>query len=435
MLLLITVYSCTRSTRIQYESVSSADTTEGYQKFLRKNPESSFTEDAKDKLYRAAYIQTIEKNTAEAYDEYIRKYPDSPYLDDLIKQKENTLIYAVFEEVKEQNTLQGYINFVTKYPEHDLAKEATKSILNIQLNLTEKPSSNSIDGVDIRKLTLEQISQLTPEQIERLIKNLQQQPPKSASRTFPVAQPPSVQLGELTANAPIFFPPETGFIEAPTAANPKKTIPSKRADLQTTQPQFQAKATIPELQPQNRVEAQITEPKPQAEAKIGKTKPQTKAQITDIEGQTSPEKYSDLVDDTIVSFRTPNTTDKILYGKAFGSSRAPRVIHKEFSFFIKTLQRTSQYVEIKASFHNLNKIEKEFVFSRINLVNSQGKRVKPVRVAGGGWKVLSNGAVQTKAFGNERSEFIILFPSLNLFRNDSYKLYVTVNNKNYLIQI
>ena len=52
-------------------------------------------------------------------------------------------------------------------------------------------------------------------------------------------------------------------------------------------------------------------------------------------------------------------------------------------------------------------------------------------------KFLTLGArgVKNKAFGNERTEFVILFPSLNLFRNDSYKLYVTVNNKNYLIQI
>ena len=92
------------------------------------------------------------------------------------------------------------------------------------------------------------------------------------------------------------------------------------------------------------------------------------------------------------------------------------------------------YREIKASFHNLNKLEKEFFFSRINLVNSQGKRVKPISVRGGGWQVAGSG-VKNKAFGNERTEFVILFPSLNLFRNDSYKLYVTVNNKNYLIQI
>ena len=82
----------------------------------------------------------------------------------------------------------------------------------------------------------------------------------------------------------------------------------------------------------------------------------------------------------------------------------------------------------------ISKLEKEFFFSRINLVNSQGKRVKPVSIKGGGWKVSGNG-VRSKAFGNERTEFIILFPSLNLFRNDSYKLYVTLDEKNYLIQI
>ena len=90
-LLLLTFYTCTRSDRIQYEAVQSIDTTEGYQQYLRNNPDSRFLNEVKDKLYRTAYVKTVETNTAKAYDDYIRKYPESPYLEDLIQKKEAVL--------------------------------------------------------------------------------------------------------------------------------------------------------------------------------------------------------------------------------------------------------------------------------------------------------------------------------------------------------
>ena len=449
LLLISFCYACARSDRIQYESAQSIDSVEGYQQFLRKNPDSRFADDVQKQLYKAAYVKTVETNTAEAFDEYIRKYPESPYLENLIKKKEAVLIAEVFKEVQEADTLRAYVDFVTKYPESDLAKESTKNILSKQLELGVKPSENVGSATesslgDITKLTPEEISKLPPEQISAFIKSLQQQPPKTASRRLPVAQTPSAQIGELTAQAPLLLPPQAGFIEEPAASSPnRQKSPSIKADLQEN-PQFEVKAGILEKEPQNQVRAEILDKKPQikAEAKISDTNgkissivPDADVKTPDAENQTLPEQYSDLVDNTAISFRSPSTPDKILYGRAFIPAQAPRVIHKEFSFFIKALRRTSQYVEIKASFHNLKQVEKEFIFSRINLVNSHGKRVKPIRVEGGGWKALNNGVVQSKAFGNERSEFVILFPSLNLFRNDNYKLYVTLNNKNYLIQI
>ena len=134
-LLLLTFYSCRSISRIRYEAAQSAGTVESYQQFIRDNPKSRFLEDAEDKLYKTAYVKAVEENTAKAYDDYIRKYPESSYLEDLIEKKEDTLIAEVFKEAQEENTLQGYIDFVTKYPEHDLAKEATKSILNKQKQL------------------------------------------------------------------------------------------------------------------------------------------------------------------------------------------------------------------------------------------------------------------------------------------------------------
>ena len=61
---------------------------QGYQQFLRKNPDSRFAYDVQKQLYKAAYLKTVETNTAEAFDEYIRKYPESPYLENLIRKKE-----------------------------------------------------------------------------------------------------------------------------------------------------------------------------------------------------------------------------------------------------------------------------------------------------------------------------------------------------------
>ena len=389
-LLLLTFYSCRSISRIRYEAAQSAGTVESYQQFIRDNPKSRFLEDAEDKLYKTAYVKAVEENTAKAYDDYIRKYPESSYLEDLIEKKEDTLIAEVFKEAQEENTLQGYIDFVTKYPEHDLAKEATKSILNKQKQLQSKPTkptkSSESSLADITKLTPDQISNLSPEQIDAIIKRIQQQqPPKTASNITPVAQPPSAQIKELVAQAPLAFPLPTGFVEEPTAVDPnKRQALSRKADLQEGQPQTQAKARIVEGQPQIQAEAGIVEGQPQIQAKAGIVEGQPQIQA---EGQTSAEQYGDFLDDTPIGLRSPGTPNKILYGKAFVSPRAPRVIHKEFSFFIRALQRTAQYVEIKASFHNLNKLEKEFFFSRINLVNSQGKRVKPISVRGGGWQV------------------------------------------------
>ena len=90
-LLLLTFYTCTRSDRIQYEAVQSIDTTEGYQQYLRNNPDSRFLNEVKDKLYRTAYVKTVETNTAKAYDDYIRKYPESPYLE----EKKKVLIWKI----------------------------------------------------------------------------------------------------------------------------------------------------------------------------------------------------------------------------------------------------------------------------------------------------------------------------------------------------
>ena len=79
LLLISFCYACARSDRIQYESAQSIDSVEGYQQFLRKNPDSRFADDVQKQLYKAAYVKTVETNTAEAFDEYIRKYPESPY--------------------------------------------------------------------------------------------------------------------------------------------------------------------------------------------------------------------------------------------------------------------------------------------------------------------------------------------------------------------
>ena len=313
-LLLLTFYTCTRSDRIQYEAVQSIDTTEGYQQYLRNNPDSRFLNEVKDKLYRTAYVKTVETNTAKAYDDYIRKYPESPYLEDLIQKKEDVLVAEVFKEVQAKNTLQGYINFVTKYPKHDLTKEATKSILrkHNQLNIT--PSGGKNESTELSGLLLEDIAKLTPEQIAALIKSIQQKQPKTASSRTPNERPPSTQIGELSAQAPLSFPLPPGFVEEPTAVSPDEQATPflKEADLQEGAPQALAEAQISGTQSQV----------------------QTGAQILDADSQTPPEQRSDLVDNTPIDFRTSNTPNKILYGKAFVSS-APRVIHKEFSFFIR----------------------------------------------------------------------------------------------------
>ena len=84
LLLISFCYACARSDRIQYESAQSIDSVEGYQQFLRKNPDSRFADDVQKQLYKAAYVKTVETNTAEAFDEYIRKYPESPYFQEAL---------------------------------------------------------------------------------------------------------------------------------------------------------------------------------------------------------------------------------------------------------------------------------------------------------------------------------------------------------------
>ena len=130
-----------------------------------------------------------------------------------------------------------------------------------------------------------------------------------------------------------------------------------------------------------------------------------------------------------------DTPEKVLYGKVFHPNTSPRVIQSEFTFFIQALQRTNHYIHIKTRFHNLSKNTKKFQFTRVTLVNNRGTRVKPIKVIGTNWKFNENGVTQEKSLPNETTDLNFLFPTLNLFSNDSYKFYITLNNKNYLITI
>lgn len=388
--LVIFLNNCASKSAIQFEVAKQVGSVKGYQSFLNDNPSSIYSGDALDGLELTVINKALQEKDETALDDFVQKYPNSPYIANVLRIREDIIIGKVFDQVKAENTLESYSNFIRKYEGHNLVRDAGKLYYKKYLE-EEGPAIFTED------------KSVVPGSTSSAVEDKQQEPNKRETASNSV----SLALG-----SGLSYP-----------------LPSERIDDDT--------ATIELNQAQVELKTQGDEVKPEQDSTIV---PPTKKQ--EIPGQqviesnpffqNSAKDFSYLIDKSSIS--TKGSPETVLYGKVFRPTTSPRIVQPKFSFFVQTLQRTDSYVRIKTRFHNLNNKKGNFQFSHITLVSSSGRRVRPINIKGVNWS-FSDGSLKSENLPNQVSELDFLFPSLNLFSSNQYKLYITLNNKNYLIQI
>ena len=394
LLALLNLYSCVSTEKLALEVAKQLNQEETYEDLINKTSSRQYGEELLELKEAAAYEKAIKTNTEKALDVFLNQYPLSPYSEDVIRAKERQSVTIAFENAKKTDTSESYTAFINRFPNNNLSRDAEKLLYKKKLDKNPKlgevlGSGESVGAIiDEEEKKAEEIRTndiLINDSFTKKENNLTKKPIDNQQElSTDIPQQPESKI------------PKFRFKEAYTA----------QAPLKKPQTQF-----IPSQQPLSLLKSEPQKP------------------------ETNPKEdyYNYLIQTT--PYQLKDTPNKVLYGKAFRSNNSPRLIQESFSLSIESLQRTPKHIVIKANFQNLKKNNQHFSFSRINLVNNIGKRVKPVNVAGTNWQQTSTGAVQSNALPNENSIFIMTFPSLNLFTKDNYKLYVTINRKNYLIQI
>ena len=403
LLALLNLYSCVSTEKLALEVAKQLNQEKTYEDLINKTSSRQYGEELLELKEAAAYEKAIETNTEKALDDFLNQYPLSPYSEDVVRAKERLSVTIAFENAKKTDTSESYTAFISRFPNSNLSRDAEKLLYKKKLDKNPKlgevlGSGESVGGIiDETEKEAEEIRTndiLINDSFTKKENNLTENPIDNQQELLTdIPQQPESKI------------PKFRFKEAYTA----------QAPLKKPQTQF-----IPSQQPLS-----LQKPK-----NLIKNSPEPEKKPKE---DPKDDYYNYLIQTT--PYQLKDTPNKVLYGKAFRSNNSPRLIQESFSLSIESLQRTPKHIVIKANFQNLKKNNQHFSFSRINLVNNIGKRVKPVNVAGTNWQQTSTGAVQSNALPNENSIFIMTFPSLNLFTKDNYKLYVTINRKNYLIQI
>ena len=408
--------SCATKLSIQYEVVKRVNSEKVYRDFLQQNPDSRYSKEAMDKLQLLIINTAIREKDAFALVNFLQDFPSSPYINTAIRARENLIVEKVFEEVKAENTLKGYINFIEKYPENSLIKEAEKLYLQKYQELSASEDLNA----KIDNSTEDNDSERPLERGLIRINN-----------NGEIISADQFLAGIISGNQRVGL--EEEIVESQNIIN--------RDEALTTGEKIKTDSNIG-LKPQKKPEV-IEDKIVITETAIIPIK-ETETTIIDAnELDTSPvleknplflkpKNFSGLIDDS--SYPIRGSREKLIYEEIFHPDSSPRIIQPNFSFFVKKIQRTNAYIRLTARFHNLKKIEQNFKFSRITLVNNQGRRVKPIEVRGTNWDFF-DGLLKSSNIAGQVTELDFLFPSLDLFSVDQYTLYITLNKKNYLLQI
>ena len=90
------------TTKIDWEMAHGVNTVKAYQEFLKKHPDSEFSEQARVKLEPLSYQKAIDTGTLNGYAAYLMEYPQGAHGDEL---------RAKIEEIRCQD-----LNLTTKFP-------------------------------------------------------------------------------------------------------------------------------------------------------------------------------------------------------------------------------------------------------------------------------------------------------------------------------
>lgn len=95
-----------------------------YQKFLKKYPNSKYTNDINYRLATLEYQYLKRVPSIQNYSRFLKKYPNSKYSTEI----QNTLVEIEYKNTLRSNSLSSYQAFVNKYPTSKHSKEFSQKI-------------------------------------------------------------------------------------------------------------------------------------------------------------------------------------------------------------------------------------------------------------------------------------------------------------------
>ncbi len=118
----------------EWKRAKGKDTLKAYERFLKENPKSAFTDLAEERIKELRWEAAQRANTPESLLEFSTTYPEDALSQKAIKRMQ----VADWQEAKELHTPEGYRNFAMKYPHGARAVEAEKmfrTLASDQLNV------------------------------------------------------------------------------------------------------------------------------------------------------------------------------------------------------------------------------------------------------------------------------------------------------------
>ncbi len=122
--LLVFILGCTSQALKDYDMAKQMHSTASYEHFIKKYPDSKYTEEAKERKEILFWEEAKKKNTIQSFDSYLNEYPRGSFSREANQYKERLL----WEEVKNDNTILSYKDYLDKYPRGRFADKATQYI-------------------------------------------------------------------------------------------------------------------------------------------------------------------------------------------------------------------------------------------------------------------------------------------------------------------
>lgn len=111
LLLILFMVSCSNPEK-EFAKAKEKNNIEAYEKFIKKFPNSEFTNQAKRELENLEYNHALELHTVQSLEAFLSKYPESQYN----KEIENEIQKIEYTNVKKINTIDAYKSLLNKYP-------------------------------------------------------------------------------------------------------------------------------------------------------------------------------------------------------------------------------------------------------------------------------------------------------------------------------
>jgi hypothetical protein len=108
----------------KWKKAQKVNTIESYQKFLIKNPDSEFYEEAKTKLIELEFQKAQKINTVESYQNFLIKNPDSEFY----KEARSKLIELEFQKAIKAYNISALKIFIKNYPQNEFESKVNNLI-------------------------------------------------------------------------------------------------------------------------------------------------------------------------------------------------------------------------------------------------------------------------------------------------------------------